>query len=77
MKESLNLNILDATRCYFGGGGPKAPSAPPRPPERGDSAKLVRERNASVSRQGRSSTILGGATANIGYEGQKKTLLGS
>jgi hypothetical protein len=77
MKETLNTNILAVTRCYFGGGGPKSPPPPPRPPERGDAAKLVRERNQSVSRQGRSSTILGGASPNISYEGQKKTLLGS
>ena len=78
MKETLNQNILAVTRCHFGGGGgPKAPPPPPRPPERGEAAKLTRDRNSSYSRQGRSSTILGGATPNIGYEGQKKTLLGS
>ena len=76
MIETLNQNILVATRCYIGGGKtPTPPPPPPRPPERGDSAKLVTERNQSFSRKGRFSTILGGATANLAPL-EKKTLLG-
>lgn len=76
MHTTLNENILTATRCYFGGKGPKAPAAV-SPPLPADAAANVNPDFAANNRrkQGAASTILTSGTG-VTNQTSRKTILG-
>ncbi len=76
MQESLNKNILAATRCHFGGGGKQEVPKPTKPPTLAEASDASATAAKKKPRGFASTVLTGGLGDTSPVATATKTLLG-